>query len=201
MTPPSVQTRAGRGLLFIISGPSGVGKTVLCARMVERFSPSVVFSISATSRLPRGEEADGQEYFFYSRERFEREIAEDRFAEWALVHGNYYGTPKAFLDAQRDAQRHVLLNIDVQGALKICHHYPETVTIFIMPPSLEELEARIRHRRRDTDEEVRRRLENARAEISRNDQYRYIVVNDDLDRATAELTRIFTLSMQTAGVS
>lgn len=183
--------RPGSGRLFIVSGPSGVGKTVLCNHLVERFRPHVVYSISATSRAPRGNEQDGQEYFFISRERFEQELAENLFAEWAVVHGNYYGTPKSFLDENRAAGRHVVLNIDVQGALSIRRQYSDAVLIFVLPPSIEELERRIRLRNRDSEDDLRKRLDNARAEMACRHEYTHSVVNDDLDLAKAELERIF----------
>lgn len=177
---------AGRGMLFIISGPSGVGKTVLCNRMIERF-PSMIYSISATSRGPRGGERDGQEYFFYTPERFEAEIKEGLFAEWAVVHGNYYGTPRAFLDRQRDSGKHVLLNIDVQGAFKIRKVYPDAILVFIMPPSIESLENRLRKRNIDSEAVLQQRLKNAREEMAHSGEYDRVVVNDDLDVATESL--------------
>lgn len=181
-----------RGMLFVISGPSGVGKTVLCNRMIERFRPNMVYSISATSRLPRGGETDGQEYFFYTAELFESEIKKDSFAEWAVVHGNYYGTPRAFLDSQRDAGKHVLLNIDVQGAFKIRKEYPESVLIFIMPPSIESLEDRIRKRNMDTEDVLKHRLKNALDEMACCNQYDRVIVNDDLGVATEGLATILS---------
>jgi len=185
-----------RGMLFVISGPSGVGKTVLCNQMIERFYPDMVYSISATSRAPRGGETDGQEYFFYTPERFEAEITRDCFAEWAIVHGNYYGTPREFLDRQRDTGRHVVLNIDVQGAFKIRKAYPESVMIFIMPPSIESLECRIRKRNMDTEDVLQQRLKNAREEMDCRDQYDHVLVNDDLAVAADELARILAGSIQ-----
>lgn len=179
-----------RGMLFVISGPSGVGKTVLCNHMIERFAPDMVYSISATSRAPRGGETDGQEYFFYTPERFEAEIRDERFAEWAVVHGNYYGTPREFVDRQRDAGSHVLLNIDVQGAFKIQRVYPESVLIFIMPPSIECLEERIRKRNMDTEEVLQQRLRNAREEMACRDRYHHIIVNDDLAAAADGLEKV-----------
>lgn len=180
-----------RGKLFVVSGPSGAGKTVLCNAMIERFKPRMVYSISATSRSPRGNERDGQEYFFYSKERFEREIKEDRFAEWATVHGNYYGTPKAFVDDKCQNGFHVLLNIDVQGAMKIKTAYSDAVMVFIMPPSMEVLEARLRHRNMDSEDSLKNRLANARREMASRDHYQHVLVNDDLARALTELENLF----------
>ncbi|GAB4279076.1 MAG: guanylate kinase [Candidatus Rifleibacteriota bacterium] len=180
-----------KGFLFIVSGPSGVGKTVLCNEIVKQYAPRVVYSISATSRLPRGGEKNGQEYFFYSKEEFEQAIERGEFAEWANVHGNYYGTPKKFLEENLEAGKHVILNIDVQGAMKIRERYPDAVMIFIAPPSFEELEARIRNRNIDSEESLRYRLENAKNELSYINNYRYLIVNDNLQTAIKELSEIF----------
>ncbi len=180
-----------KGFLFIVSGPSGVGKTVLCNEIVKRYAPDVVYSISATSRAPRGGETNGQEYYFYSAEDFEKAIERDEFAEWAFVHGNYYGTPRRFLEANLDAGKHVILNIDVQGALKIREKYPDAVMVFISPPSFSELEMRIRRRNMDSEESLKNRLENARQEMGYKEQYRYSIVNDNLPEAITELNEIF----------
>jgi guanylate kinase len=180
-----------KGFLFIVSGPSGVGKTVLCNEIVKKYSPVVVYSISATSRSPRGGEQNGQEYYFYSNAEFEKAIEKDEFAEWAYVHGNYYGTPKVFLEKNLAAGKHVILNIDVQGAIKIRESYPDAVMIFIAPPSFEELEARIRKRNMDSEDSLRHRLDNAKKELSYKNQYRHSIVNDNLPDAIAELDEIF----------
>lgn len=187
----SEQVKPHRGYLFIVSGPSGVGKTVLCNVIVEKFHPDVVYSISATSRGPRGSETNGQEYFFYTREEFEAAIKRNEFAEWAFVHGNYYGTPCKFVEDNLEAGTNVILNIDVQGALSIRDKYPEAVMIFILPPSFEELECRIRKRNMDSENSLRHRLENARQELDYQDQYHFCIVNDDLDKAIEELSQIF----------
>lgn len=180
-----------KGFLFIVSGPSGVGKTVLCNEIVKRYAPHVVYSISATSRAPRGGETNGQEYYFYNIKDFEEAIQRDEFAEWAFVHGNYYGTPKRFLEANLNAGKHVILNIDVQGAIKIRENYPDAVTVFISPPSFAELEARIRKRNMDSEDSLKHRLENARQELDFKSQYRYSIVNDNLPDAISELNEIF----------
>ncbi len=180
-----------KGYLFIVSGPSGVGKTVLCNAIVSKFAPDVVYSISTTSRAPRGGETNGQEYFFCTAEEFEKAIERDEFAEWAFVHGNYYGTPRRFLIENLEAGRHVILNIDVQGAMKIREKFPESIMIFILPPTFDELESRIRKRNMDSEHSLRHRLENARKELDYRDHYRYAVINDDLNAAISELTDIF----------
>jgi guanylate kinase len=184
-------TKPEKGFLFIVSGPSGVGKTVLCNEIVKKFSPRVVYSISATSRKPRGGEKDGQEYFFYNKQEFEKAIERDEFAEWAYVHGNYYGTPRKFLEQKLEAGKNVILNIDVQGAFDIRKKYPDAVMIFILPPSIEELESRIRKRNMDSEEDLKHRLENARKELEYQNQYRYRIVNDNLEDAISNLENIF----------
>jgi len=189
-----------KGYLFIVSGPSGVGKTVLCNAIVSKFAPDVVYSISTTSRAPRGGETNGQEYFFCTAEEFEKAIEHNEFAEWAFVHGNYYGTPRRFLANNLDVGRHVILNIDVQGAMKIREEYPESIMIFILPPTFDELESRIRKRNMDSENSLRHRLENARQELDYRDQYRYAVINDDLTAAIDELTSIFAGYVQNRSV-
>jgi len=181
---------SSRGKIFIISGPSGVGKTVLCLRMMEKFQPELVYSISATSRNPRGNEKDGKEYFFYTREKFEEAIKAGLFAEWALVHDNYYGTPKSFLEENLAKGKSVLMNIDVQGALKIKECFPEAVLIFILPPSIEVLEERLRKRNQDSEETLRRRLLNAKIEMQFRNEYTHEVVNDDLETTVETLEKI-----------
>lgn len=186
----------GKGYLFIVSGPSGVGKTVLCNEIVNRFAPHVVYSISTTSRAPRGGETNGQEYFFCTAKEFEDAIANNEFAEWAFVHGNYYGTPRRFLTSNLDEGKHVILNIDVQGAMKIREEYPESIMVFILPPTFEELESRIRKRNMDSENSLKHRLENARKELGYREQYRYAIVNDNLEEAIHELSDIFANYVQ-----
>lgn len=180
-----------KGHIFIVSGPSGVGKTVLCNYIVEKYQPDVVYSISTTSRAPRGGEKDGQEYNFCTTAQFEAEIKENAFAEWACVHGNYYGTPRKFLMDNVNAGRHVVLNIDVQGGMKIHQEYPEAVMIFILPPSFEELENRIRGRNTDSEEALKKRMVNARKEIECSKNYKHCLINDDLAQAKSDIEKIF----------
>jgi len=187
-----------RGCLFVVSGPSGVGKTVLCNKMIERFTPMLVYSISATTRAPRGGETNGQEYFFYSVDEFKNALDNNLLAEWAIVHGNYYGTLKHFLEGNISQGRHVLLNIDVQGGMKILGQYPEAIMIFLQPPSFSVLEDRIRRRNTDSDEIVRKRLENARSEMAFLSRYSFSIVNDDLVKAAHELEDILRKHIQSA---
>lgn len=178
------------GFLFVISGPSGVGKTVLCGEMLKRFPEEVVYSVSATSRLPRRGEKNGRDYFFYRRDDFESAIKENQFAEWAIVHGNFYGTPKFFLDRNLEASKHVLMNIDVQGALKIKASYPQAILIFILPPSFEILEERLRKRNQDSEDVLQQRLRNAKDELEFQEEYSHVVTNDDLEKSSETLKSI-----------
>lgn len=174
---------------FVVSGPSGVGKTVLCRALLERL-PRSERSISATTRPQRAGEVDGESYFFYSAERFHREREANGMAEWAEVHGHLYGTPKAWLDQKLEAGITVVLNIDVQGGMNIRLRYPGAVLVFLLPPSIEELEHRLRGRKTDSDDEIRRRLNRALSELQMVDRYDYALVNGDLEEAMAELLAI-----------
>lgn len=170
---------AGRGRLFVVSAPSGAGKSTLCQAARERL-PDLVYSVSTTTRPPRPGEVEGRDYFFVSPEAFRQGIAAGQWAEWAQVHDNYYGTSADFIDSHLSAGRDVLLDIDVQGAAQILARYPDTVTIFIMAPSLEALRERLVRRGQDDAAVIEKRLRNAAAEIARKDGYRHLVVNDDL---------------------
>lgn len=174
---------------FVVSGPSGVGKTELCAALLERLEASAR-SISATTRPRRPGEVDGESYFFYGSEQFAREREGTGMAEWAEVHGHLYGTPKVWLDAQLARGTTVVLNIDVQGGMKIRARYPEAVLVFLLPPSIEELERRLRGRQTDREEDIQRRLNRALNEMQMLDQYDYAVVNADRAAAVEELLSI-----------
>jgi guanylate kinase len=146
--------------------------------------------VSATTRAPRDGEVDGRQYHFWTRERFEEEIRREAFLEWALVHGQYYGSLKQEVEPYRNQGIGVLLEIDVQGAEQVRRRCPDNVSIFLCPPSLEVLESRLRGRRSETEASIERRLRNARAELARRDEYTCQVVNDDLERATNEIREI-----------
>lgn len=179
------------GNLFIISAPSGTGKTTLLKEVQLRL-PEIRFSVSFTTREPRKGEVHGRDYFFISKDEFLRGIKEGRFLEWACVHGNYYGTDKAMIEEWLSNGLEVILDIDVQGARTIKCQYPFASTIFILPPSWEELERRLRSRGTDSDEVIRRRLSNASKEISEAFWYDYIVINDEISKAVGELITIIT---------
>jgi guanylate kinase len=181
------------GILFIISAPSGSGKSTLVSE-VRRLVQGLDFSISYTTRKPRGSEEDGREYHFTTRETFERMIAADGFLEWAEVFGNYYGTALAALDLAHQHGTDLLLDIDVQGALQVMHKVPEAVSIFILPPSPEVLERRLRNRSQAegvaNESVIETRLSEARTELQKIDDYKYALVNDVLDQAASEMRSI-----------
>jgi guanylate kinase len=177
------------GNLFIISAPSGAGKTTLCKALLERF-PDIVYSISYTTRPPRGNEKNGRDYFFIEKEDFEKKLKEGYWTEWANVHGNYYGTSRDFLDNYLSKGRDILLDIDVQGTHQILEHYPNSVTIFIMPPSLEALRVRLEFRATDSVEVIEKRLKDAGKEMEQRYIYRHVIVNDNLDEAVDRLISI-----------
>lgn len=176
--------------LLVISAPSGAGKTTLCARLLQDFS-ELVLSISSTTRAPRGTEKHGQEYFFLSKTEFEKQIHAGRFAEWAQVHGNYYGTSKDVIETAFKAGKSVLLDIDVQGSASLRKAYPrECYTVFIAPPSITALEQRLRARKTDSEETILKRVKNAAIEMKQMPEFHQVVINDQLEPAYAELHAI-----------
>lgn len=177
------------GNLFIISAPSGAGKTTLCHALLKQF-PHMRYSISYTTRAPRPGEKDGVDYHFISREEFEAGFGNRQWAEWATVHGNYYGTSALFLENEIAAGRNILLDIDVQGAKQVLNRYPQSVAIFIMPPSMAVLEDRLQSRDTDSPAEIEKRLKNAEKEIAQKGFYHHVVVNDTLSLAIKELIDI-----------
>jgi len=186
------ETKAKKGKIFVFSAPSGAGKTTLI-NFVLATVPDVVYSISATTRPPRPGEIDGRHYFFMSEEEFKRRAKKKEFAEWAFVHGYYYGTPRSFIDAAVARGRHVIMDIDVAGKKKFDRVYPEAVGILVLPPGMEDLERRLRNRRSDDEAAIRLRLVNAAREMEfakSEGKYEYTVINDDLERAKQEAARI-----------
>ncbi|RPH51629.1 MAG: guanylate kinase [Desulfobacteraceae bacterium] len=178
-----------KGSLFILSAPSGAGKTTLCRALMKHFN-EMIYSVSYTTREPRKNEMSGVDYHFISREEFAGKIKEEKWAEWAEVHGNYYGTSAGFLNEVLASGRDILLDIDVEGTKQILKRYPDSITIFIMPPAPEILRKRIESRGTDSREVAERRLKNAEREMAQRDLYRHIVVNDNLDEAVAEIISI-----------
>ena len=181
-----------RGTLFVFSGPSGVGKGTLNARLFAEFGDQIAFSVSATTRAPREGEIDGKHYFFISRQEFENRIANNEFLEYAQFAGNCYGTPKPYVLSLLEQGKNVLLEIEVQGAMQVMERMPECVSIFVLPPSFEELERRLRGRGTESEEKVRARLETARGEIAYAPRYQYQIVNgEDVDAAYQQLRGIY----------
>lgn len=181
------------GPLIIVSGPSGSGKSTLIHRVIDRGEFPLRLAVSVTTRSPRPGEADGKDYHFWTRERFEDGLAHGIFLEHALVHGdNYYGTPRSEVDGHRERGVGVLLDIDVQGAGQVRPFYPDHVSVFILLSTPPMYEDRLRRRASETDETIRRRMETARRELSLVGEYHHTIVNDDdrLDDATAELRGI-----------
>lgn len=178
-----------QGLIFVISAPSGAGKTTLC-NLVREYCGDLTYSVSYTTRAPRPGETDGRDYYFISAETFRQGIEKGRWAEWANVHGNYYGTSAEWISRSLATGCDILMDIDVQGARQIVAHFPQAVTIFIMPPSIEELRRRILKRGGDDPATVELRLANAQGEIEQKDFYRHILVNDRLPEAMAALIEL-----------
>jgi guanylate kinase len=180
-----------RGRLFIVSAPSGAGKTTLCQAILQHF-PDMIYSVSHTTRPPRSGETPGIDYHYISQDEFLEMIASDRWAEWAEVHGNYYGTSADFLNRSLEAGKDILLDIDVQGMQKIIHRYSDGITIFIQPPSLETLRIRLELRGADRPDIIETRMNNAIQEMAEAHRYRHIIVNDNLETAIQELIRLIT---------
>lgn len=186
-----------KGTLFVFSGPSGVGKGTLNARLFAEFGDQIAFSVSATTRAPREGEIDGKHYFFISRQEFENRIANNDFLEYAQFAGNCYGTPKSYVLSLLEKGKNVLLEIEVQGAMQVMKRMPECVSIFVLPPSFEELERRLRGRGTESEEKVRARLETARGEIAYAPRYQYQIVNgEDVDAAYHQLRDIYLKETQ-----
>lgn len=179
------------GLLVVISGPSGSGKGTICKRLIEDIE-NLKVSISATTRKPRVGEIDGQNYFFIDEENFLNKIKNEEFLEYASVYGNYYGTPKKAVLKELENGNDIILEIDIQGALKVKENYPKGVFIFILPPSLEELKNRIEGRGTDSEEVIRRRLKCAYDELNYAFQYDYVVLNDEVESAVDKIKEIIS---------
>ena len=186
-------------MLIVVSAPSGAGKSTLCDRVLETHG-NIVYSVSCTTRAPRGSERDGVDYNFMTPAEFKARVAGGEFLEYATVHNNFYGTLKATVRSAMDAGKSVLMDIDVQGAEQVRSVLQEMpaddvmvrgfVDIFVQPPSMEELRRRLESRGEDAPEVIERRLANAEAEMARAGEYRYQIVNDDLERAVAEMNAV-----------
>jgi guanylate kinase len=180
---------ATQGRLFIISGPSGAGKSTILSAILKK-RPQLRYSISFTTRLPRGDEEDGVDYHFVSEALFRQKIDKGEFAEWAEVHGHLYGTSATFVEEVLARGLDVLFDIDVQGAKRLSEKYPEAISVFVTPPSMEALEKRILKRGVDSPEAAMRRLKNAEAEVAQAHNYDHVLVNDDLTQTVLDLESI-----------
>jgi guanylate kinase len=180
-----------RGRLVIISAPSGAGKTSLAKALVNSV-PNTVLSVSHTTRSRRAEELDGVDYHFVNKEQFQTMVREGKFLEYARVFNNYYGTSHAVVEQQLSRGNNVLLDIDWQGAREVKQKVPDVCSIFVLPPSREELERRLRDRGQDSEMVIADRMREASKEMRHHDEYAYLVVNDDFDRALADLSAIIT---------
>ena len=183
------ETTAGRGILFVVSSPSGGGKGTLIQRVLNNV-PNLSYSVSFTTRAPRNGEVNGREYFFVTPEKFEEMIAANEFLEWARVHSKLYGTAKEQVLREVSAGRDLILEVDVQGAASVRELLPDSVSIFILPPSFSILKSRLQARGTDSPEELDLRLRNAPLELKDYAAFEYLILNDDVDRAAEQLTAI-----------
>lgn len=187
-----------RGLLIVFSGPSGVGKGTIRNLFINNQELNLAFSISMTTRKPRANEVDGVDYFFVSQEEFRQAIENDELLEYAEFVGSSYGTPKSYVEKLRNQGKNVLLEIEVQGALQVQAKVKDALSIFIVPPSFEELERRIRGRRSEPEEIIQQRLAKASAELEMMGQYKYVICNDDPQLAADLTALIIKRHIQTA---
>ena len=186
---------AFQGKLVVISAPSGAGKTSI-AREILRLNPSLSFSVSATTRSMRSGEADGKDYFFLTKDEFLKRVGAGEFVEWETIYGNYYGTLKAEVDRALKNGQHLLFDVDVKGGLSIKRRYPEALTVFIRPPSLDILQQRLRDRNTEDTTTLARRLERVPMELEMGNAFEHQIVNDELPRAIAEVQRIVQQHLQ-----
>lgn len=176
--------------LIVVAAPSGAGKSTLCTHLLKDLRERVALSISSTSRAPRGTEQHGKEYFFLTAEDFKQKIDQGEFVEWAQVHGNYYGTSRKTLEQFWSKHKHVLLDIDVQGAESLRQAFPQNCfTVFIAPPSIEVLERRLRGRGTDSEEAIQKRMKNALEELTHQDRFDLVLVNDNYQETYRELEK------------
>ncbi len=177
------------GCLFVVSGPSGTGKTTILRKILER-QDNLEFSVSYTTRQKRQCEEEGKDYFFVSRGHFEDLIERNEFIEWARVHDNLYGTSRKYVDSMLENGTNVILDIDVQGALNVLRQRPEAVYVFIAPPSFDELKRRLEFRGTERREQLQTRLRNARWELSKINRFQYVIINSDLNHSVGQLEAI-----------
>lgn len=185
-----------KGLLIVLSGPSGVGKGTVLKELMKDESLKLAFSISMTTREKREGEEDGVSYFFVTRDEFEQAVKEGKMLEYAEFVGNYYGTPREYVEKLRNEGMNVVLEIEVQGCMQVREKEPDALTIFIVPPSMEELESRIRGRKTEAEEIIQQRLAKAEAEMEMLNKYKYVVCNDDVKLAADIISVIIRRHME-----
>ena len=188
-----------RGILIVVSGFSGAGKGTVMKRLMEKYSTDYALSVSMTTRAPRNGEVDGTHYFFVSREQFEKTIEENGLIEHANYCGNYYGTPKAYVEKMLAAGKNVILEIEIQGALLVKEKFPETLLLFVTPPSAVELRKRLVGRNTETIEEIEKRLKRAIDEAPIMDKYDYIVVNDEVEKCVDKIHDLVDAAKHSTG--
>lgn len=184
-----------KGILLIVSGLSGAGKGTICSRLIEKY-PEFEFSVSATTRDPRPGETHGKEYFFITTEEFEEKIRKNELLEYAKYVNHYYGTPADWVRKMLDAGKNVILEIELQGAFQVKEKLPDAVTVFILPPSMEELERRLRGRGTETDEQIKGRLARAEEEMAYVDRYDHVIVNEEVEKSVEMLYDIVRCEKQ-----
>jgi len=185
----AILKRKKEGLIIVISAPSGVGKTTLCKRLLQAL-PFLTHSVSFTTRQPRKNEIEGIDYYFVSVEEFQKMIERKEFVEWTKVHGEFYGTSSVFLNKIIEGGKDAILEVDVKGGINIKEKYPQATLIFLLPPSWEELEKRLRARGTETNEKIKRRIKRAKKEIEYAVHYDYLVINDKINDALEDLFAI-----------
>jgi guanylate kinase len=188
-TESTAKTTQSRGILFVVSSPSGGGKGTLIQRVLKKI-PNLSYSVSFTTRAPRNGEVDGREYFFVTQEKFEQMAADNEFLEWANVHGKLYGTSSKQVFREISAGRDIILEVDVQGAASVRSLVPDSVSVFILPPSFEVLKQRLEARGTDSPEELELRLRNAPVELNDYSAFQYMILNDNLNQAADQLAAI-----------
>lgn len=184
-----------KGLLIVYSGPSGVGKSTILHEVLKDESLNLEFSVSMTTRLPREGEVDGKDYFFVSKETFKKAIEDDKFLEHARYVENYYGTPRDYVEQERNKGKNVILEIDVQGGLQVIEKCSDCISIFVMPPSIDELRNRLSGRGTEKEEVVNKRIDQARREIKQGSVYKYHVVNNEIETSIKEVSDILKKEM------
>jgi guanylate kinase len=178
-----------KGILFIVSAPSGTGKTTITRRILKEF-PEIVYSVSATTRKKRENEVDGVDYFFLTENEFKEKIAGNEFAEWEKFYDYYYGTYREYLEGNLNKGKNVLLEIDVNGAIKLKESYPDSILIFILPPSFEELINRLKNRQTEDEIDLRKRIERAELELRLKDKFDYFIYNIEVEKAVADIRNL-----------